>query len=1233
MQDTHFQHQQESFIKAEWGSSAYFSCLNSSSRGVTILLNNNFEYKVEKVDSDPNGNFLILDIIIEGKHFTLINLYGPNEDKPKFYKELRQKYTSLDNDNIIMCGDWNFVLNPDIDSNNYLHINNPRARQEVLDNMMEEDGLLDVYRVYNEEQREFTWSRRNPVRKQARLDYFLISFSCFTYAEASSITPGYRTDHSGIILDLILDFNVERGKGYWKFNNSLLKDIDYIKIVKETISDVKQTYSMNESGNNADSQQTQFSINDQLFLETLLLMIRGNTIKYSSFKKKQKQEEEIKLEQEIKLIEKEVNRNFLNMSEESLNNLETKKAKLHDIQKDKIEGMMLRSRSRYEDLGEKPTRYFFELEKRNYTSKVIHKLVNEEGEEFTKTADILKCQTDFYKNLYRKVNIEENISIYSVLGENENKLSDTESKSLEGEIKYSELGLALKNMKNNKSPGLDGFTVEFYKFFWIDIGQYILRSLNYGYHTGSLSITQKQGVITCIPKPNKSRMNQKNWRPISLLNVVYKLASAVISNRIKKVLDSIINENQKGFIAGRFLGENIRLIYDVLFESKNQNIPGMLLSIDFEKAFDTVSWDFITDVLDYFNFGDSIKKWVGLFQKGSETCILQNGFISDVFNLQRGCRQGDPISPYLFILCAEILGKMVRKNKDIKGIFINGKEFKLSQYADDTQLILDGSEKSLKAAVNLLRQFYKMSGLKINVDKTRALWIGSSCGSSETMCGELALDWSQEPLKILGVTFSPLVFNIWDLNSKEILIKIKNLLNQWSKRKLSLSGRITVIKSLAISKFVHLFISLPAPPLDLIKELDKLFYKFLWNSGPDRIKRKIIVKNIAYAGLRMIETTSFVKALKVSWLRRILQQSKTGEWSNLSCINFQTVFSLGGSYAAKLSNELQNPFWKDLMKVWAEFCKILPVEDISQILESPLWYNDNIGRGKIFFKNWHDRGIRVVSDILSETGDIYTLEQLKTMYGIRGTFLDYQHVLNNICQSWKTQINENVVFILENKMNVICNIYVKNLIKARKGSRLFYDIFVNINEYIPQGKWQGEIGDINENEWKMYFQEIKQLHEVKLRDFQYKINNKILVTNSFLFKINKIDSPICTYCREHSEKIFHLFLTCPKIMQFWKELKLWLQSKVNIDISLDDRTILFAYSGKDEIKNYIYVLAKYYIFQNKFISRNINIQGFINILKKKMLSERYIAFINNKLSKFFKKWSRIYNYFFPQRQS
>lgn len=112
----------------------------------------------------------------------LINLYGPNEDKPKFYKELRQKYKSFNDENIIMCGDWNFVINPDLDTNNYLHINKPRARKEVLDSIIEIDGFLDIYRIHNDEKREYTWSRRNPIRKQARLDFFLISFECFLFA-------------------------------------------------------------------------------------------------------------------------------------------------------------------------------------------------------------------------------------------------------------------------------------------------------------------------------------------------------------------------------------------------------------------------------------------------------------------------------------------------------------------------------------------------------------------------------------------------------------------------------------------------------------------------------------------------------------------------------------------------------------------------------------------------------------------------------------------------------------------------------------------------------------------------------------------------------------------------------------------------------------------------------------------------------------------------------------------
>ena len=147
---------------------------------------------------------------------------------------------------------------------------------------------------------------------------------------------------------------------------------------------------------------------------------------------------------------------------------------------------------------------------------------------------------------------------------------------------------------------------------------------------------------------------------LSLLNVIYKLASSVIASRLKKVLHKLIHEGQKGLIAGRFIGENIRLIYDVLFETKQLQIPGLILSIDFKQAFHSVSWKFIHKTLDYFNFGPSFKRWITLFQNGSESCSLQNGHMTEYFILQRGCRQGDPISPYIFILCVNQIVRCVK---------------------------------------------------------------------------------------------------------------------------------------------------------------------------------------------------------------------------------------------------------------------------------------------------------------------------------------------------------------------------------------------------------------------------------------------------------------------------------------------------------------------------------------------------------------------------------------------
>ena len=147
--------------------------------------------------------------------------------------------------------------------------------------------------------------------------------------------------------------------------------------------------------------------------------------------------------------------------------------------------------------------------------------------------------------------------------------------------------------------------------------------------------------------------------------------------------------------------------------------------IDFEKAFDSISWEFILNTLKLFNFGNSILNWIKTFYNDIKTCIIKNGIISEYFYPQRGCRQGDPISPYLFLLCAEILGNLIRNNKNIKGIIIEGVEYKISQYADDTSLFLDGSPATMDGILQELDFFANISGLKINFSKTKMIWIGS----------------------------------------------------------------------------------------------------------------------------------------------------------------------------------------------------------------------------------------------------------------------------------------------------------------------------------------------------------------------------------------------------------------------------------------------------------------------------------------------------------------------------
>ena len=297
LQDIHSTINTEALINSEWGNKCLFSSVSSNSRGCAILFNKNLDYNVHSHISDPEGNYIIADITVDNNRFTLITLYGPNKDNPLFFENLLIQAEQYNNEIYILCGDFNIVQDPKYDYYNYNDINNKKAQQKVLE-IKESFNLIDPFRAINPTLKRYTWRRKSPCLKQSRFDFFLMSEKLLPSLNMCKIESSYRSDHSMVILNISFN-NFKHGKGLWKHNNSLLNDINYLNTINNKIEEIKMQYALPVYNLNNIEQisndKLQFIIDDQLFLETLLMEIRGKSISYASFKKKEKD----KLEKEL----------------------------------------------------------------------------------------------------------------------------------------------------------------------------------------------------------------------------------------------------------------------------------------------------------------------------------------------------------------------------------------------------------------------------------------------------------------------------------------------------------------------------------------------------------------------------------------------------------------------------------------------------------------------------------------------------------------------------------------------------------------------------------------------------------------------------------------------------------------------------------------------------------------------------------------------------------------------
>ena len=310
------------------------------------------------------------------------------------------------------------------------------------------------------------------------------------------------------------------------------------------------------------------------------------------------------------------------------------------------------------------------------------------------------------------------------------QVSSTENEFLTAPFTEEEIRDAIFSMEHNKAPGPDGFPAEFYQHFW-DLIKGDLMSMFQDLHQGDLPIFSLNfGVITLLPKTQEARKIQQ-YRPICLLNVSFKIFTKVATSRINSVADHLISPTQTAFMRGRNIMEGVVILHETIHELHRKNQNGVIIKIDFEKAYDKVRWDFLLQTLRMKGFSPKWIGWIKSFVSGGSVAVNVNDEVGPYFQTWKGLRQGDPLSSILFNIVADMLTlfiKMATEADQVSGVgphLISG-GLSILQYADDTILFIDHNLEQAHNMKTIICAFEQLSGLKINFHKSKIFCFGDA---------------------------------------------------------------------------------------------------------------------------------------------------------------------------------------------------------------------------------------------------------------------------------------------------------------------------------------------------------------------------------------------------------------------------------------------------------------------------------------------------------------------------
>ena len=994
IQETHCTTSKLQSFQNSWCGESYYSITPSAySKGVAILFKPNLNLNVIDSISTEDGRQLLLNVYINGKCITLVNVYGPNDtkDRIEFFKDLEpwvMKYSHNVN-SMIVAGDLNCCL-CDEDRSTGTHYGD--KSRDSLANCIKYLNLFDVWKKLKPlDGKHYTWHDKVT---SSRLDYFLVSESIninieniYLMTVINDIIGKRPTDHKALVLEVRIAIP-SKGPGYWKLNNMHLNDKEYNEGIRNIIGSLPIDNKLE-------------GVHAGLKWDVLKARFKEYSIRYGVKKAKQKRDEIKELECEIKMLDDKANASDM----EIMRKVEIQ-IRLDELYTEEVIGAQIRAKVDEINEVEHNAELFKAIEKSRQSNNVIESLLKEDNTETSNQNEILNEIGKFYSTLYKK-SCDENRNISDFLEKVniERVLNEKQKAFLEKMPTIEEITVVIQKINEKRSPGLDGLSIEFYKTFWESFKLIYFDMIIDSWQSEILPHSTRTSVLTTIHKTQaKNRLS--NYRPLSLTNTDYKIIAAVFSERLQSVMSSIISSDQTAYLKERFIGTSVRNLLDIYEYCEHTGAPGALLCIDFLKAFDSVEHDFIFESLKRFNFGANFIKWVYIMYNEPNFKVKNNGWLSDNYTMTRGIRQGCSLSALLFVIVVEVLASMIRQNENIKGVLINGNEHKIIQYADDATICVRHPD-SIRETLYTINEFSRYAGLKLNLSKTKGIWLGNLKELGYRQFEEIS--WTGNPVKCLGIYIGHNKEKCSLLNWDKKLDIIKQTLERWECRKLTLFGKVRVIKTYAISKIVYPATVLVVP--DFVKKrLKEIVFKYLWGKR-DSVKRSNVIYANNHGGLNMIDIESFFESLKAAWVPRLLNSN--GKWKDyfimlLSKIGFNIDYILKTSFRTNDSFPVLNnlsPFYQSILLAFNKAKAVVPFDRLSvhEILQLPLWGCEyfKIRNTCLYLDGWINNNMFFVKDLINVDGSIKNDKELfecttKRITMIKDAFIVKNYVIKRI---------------------------------------------------------------------------------------------------------------------------------------------------------------------------------------------------------------------------------------------